>query len=451
MNMSLPILKYCDNKHIYDAAIYDTCPYCKKEKERRAGLEAGIQGPGGTYNTGVEDPSLQQSGFSSGSSSSPYAPESEVSPLPYGPGSESSPLPYGSEAESSPMPYGSGTGYSPSPYSPYSEEDEEDDNTVLLDSEQVTKSSPLPYSAGTGTSSSPYSAGSGSTSSPYDAGSGYSSSPYSTGTGYSTSPYSPNSEEEDEDDNTVLLEGEEETKPSPLPYRPGRVPYSAGSESSPLPYSVGTGSASSTLLHSESEDNTGAAQSSYVQNTAAQRESASNTANQNIVSQSEGTGGLDSHNTDHNTDAPYPASQSAEPRKPASQSTETRNPASQSAGIREEEETSDKRVIGWLVCTSMRKEYGRSIEICEGDNIICFDGRSLRSRPKMESGMRVYGRIIYYEPYKKFVFQKYPKETGSINGQMLNSSTYLSAFDRISIGDVDLIFVPLIGDRFSWE
>ena len=67
----------------------------------------------------------------------------------------------------------------------------------------------------------------------------------------------------------------------------------------------------------------------------------------------------------------------------------------------------------------MRKEYGRSIEICEGDNIICFDGRSLRSRPKMESGMRVYGRIIYYEPYKKFVFQKYPKETGSINGQML--------------------------------
>ena len=460
--MSLPILKYCDNKHIYDAAIYDTCPYCKKEKERRAGLEAGIQGPGGTYNTGVEDPSLQQSGFSSGSSSSPYAPESEVSPLPYGPGSESSPLPYGpgsessplpygSEAESSPMPYGSGTGYSPSPYSPYSEEDEEDDNTVLLDSEQVTKSSPLPYSAGTGTSSSPYSAGSGSTSSPYDAGSGYSSSPYSTGTGYSTSPYSPNSEEEDEDDNTVLLEGEEETKPSPLPYRPGRVPYSAGSESSPLPYSVGTGSASSTLLHSESEDNTGAAQSSYVQNAAAQRESASNTANQNIVSQSEGTGGLDSHNTDHNTDAPYSASQSAEPRKPASQNTETRNPASQSAGIREEEETSDKRVIGWLVCTSMRKEYGRSIEICEGDNIICFDGRSLRSRPKMESGMRVYGRIIYYEPYKKFVFQKYPKETGSINGQMLNTSTYLSAFDRISIGDVDLIFVPLIGDRFSWE
>ena len=449
--MSLPILKYCDNKHIYDAAIYDTCPYCKKEKERRAGLEAGIQGPGGTYNTGVEDPSLQQSGFSSGSSSSPYAPESEVSPLPYGPGSESSPLPYGSEAESSPMPYGSGTGYSPSPYSPYSEEDEEDDNTVLLDSEQVTKSSPLPYSAGTGTSSSPYSAGSGSTSSPYDAGSGYSSSPYSTGTGYSTSPYSPNSEEEDEDDNTVLLEGEEETKPSPLPYRPGRVPYSAGRESSPLPYSAGTGSVSSTLLHSEREDNTGAAQSSYVQNTAAQRESASNTANQNIVSQSEGTGGLDSHNTDHNTDAPYPASQSAEPRKPASQSTETRNPASQSAGIREEEETSDKRVIGWLVCTSMRKEYGRSIEICEGDNIICFDGRSLRSRPKMESGMRVYGRIIYYEPYKKFVFQKYPKETGSINGQMLNTSTYLSAFDRISIGDVDLIFVPLIGDRFSWE
>ena len=81
-------------------------------------------------------------------------------------------------------------------------------------------------------------------------------------------------------------------------------------------------------------------------------------------------------------------------------------------------------MIGWLVCTSMRKEYGRSIEICEGDNIICFDGRSLRSRPKMESGMRVYGRIIYYEPYKKFVFQKYPKETGSINGQMLNS------FDR---------------------
>ena len=483
MNMSLPILKYCDNKHIYDAAIYDTCPYCQKEKERRAGLEAGIQGPGGTYNTGVEDPSLQQSGFSSGSSSSPYAPESEVSLLPYGPGSESSPLPYGSEAESSPMPYGSGTGYSPSPYSPYSEEDEEDDNTVLLDSEQETKSSPLPYSAGngtssspysagtgtssspysvgTGTSSSPYSAGSGSTSSPYDAGSGYSSSPYSTGTGYSTSPYSPNSEEEDEDDNTVLLEGEEETKPSPLPYRPGRVPYSAGSESSPLPYSAGTGSASSTLLHSESEDNTGAAQSSYVQNTAAQRESASNTANQNIVSQSEGTGGLDSHNTDHNTDAPYPASQSTEPRNPASQSTETRNPASQStetrnpasqsAGIREEEETSDKRVIGWLVCTSMRKEYGRSIEICEGDNIICFDGRSLRSRPKMESGMRVYGRIIYYEPYKKFVFQKYPKETGSINGQMLNTSTYLSAFDRISIGDVDLIFVPLIGDRFSWE
>ena len=471
--MSLPILKYCDNKHIYDAAIYDTCPYCKKEKERRAGLEAGIQGPGGTYNTGVEDPSLQQSGFSSGSSSSPYAPESEVSPLPYGPGSESSPLPYGpgsessplpygpgsessplpygSEAESSPMPYGSGTGYSPSPYSPYSEEDEEDDNTVLLDSEQVTKSSPLPYSAGTGTSSSPYSAGSGSTSSPYDAGSGYSSSPYSTGTGYSTSPYSPNSEEEDEDDNTVLLEGEEETKPSPLPYRPGRVPYSAGRESSPLPYSAGTGSVSSTLLHSESEDNTGAAQSSYVQNTAAQRESASNTANQNTVSQSEGTGGSDSHNSDHSTDTPYQASQNTEPRNPAPQSTETRNPASQSAGIREEEETSDKRVIGWLVCTSMRKEYGRSIEICEGDNIICFDGRSLRSRPKMESGMRVYGRIIYYEPYKKFVFQKYPKETGSINGQMLNTSTYLSAFDRISIGDVDLIFVPLIGDRFSWE
>lgn len=114
-------------------------------------------------------------------------------------------------------------------------------------------------------------------------------------------------------------------------------------------------------------------------------------------------------------------------------------------------EKSEKRVIGWLVCTTFRKEYGKSIEIVEGDNIICFDGNSLVSRSRLENGMRVYGRVFFYETNKKFVFQRYPSEECSVNGHKVNKSVFLSAFDRISAGGTDLIFVPFIGEKFCWE
>ena len=116
-----------------------------------------------------------------------------------------------------------------------------------------------------------------------------------------------------------------------------------------------------------------------------------------------------------------------------------------------EEEIAGKRVAGWLVCTGAGKKYGRSIEIFEGDNLICFDGSTLRCRPKAGSGMRIYGRIFFYVPFKRFVFQKYPAETGYLNGQIVNKSVYLSPYDRISVGDLELVFLPFIGEEFLWE
>lgn len=111
----------------------------------------------------------------------------------------------------------------------------------------------------------------------------------------------------------------------------------------------------------------------------------------------------------------------------------------------------DRRVIGWLVCISKRKGYGTSLEILEGDNILCSDEAKVIVTPQICKGTRVYGRVFFHEPNRRFVFQRYPSEVCRVNGIEVKSSVYLSAYDRVSAENIEFVFVPFIGETFLWE
>lgn len=107
---------------------------------------------------------------------------------------------------------------------------------------------------------------------------------------------------------------------------------------------------------------------------------------------------------------------------------------------------------GWLACTAgpakgmdyrIRCGYnyiGRSehMDICiRGDNTISREKHAVIAYDNKE-------RIFFFSPADG-------KSIVRVNDKMIMGPTEIHAFDTLQIGDTELLFVPLCGERFNWN
>lgn len=109
--------------------------------------------------------------------------------------------------------------------------------------------------------------------------------------------------------------------------------------------------------------------------------------------------------------------------------------------------------VGWLVCVEGENE-GVSYEIHAGKNHI---GRSSVMDIVIIGDNKISREkqcVVMYEPVEK-LFYILGSESGGMNYLnnkiILEPYVELKAYDRIKMGDTELLFIPLCGENFSWE
>ncbi len=109
-------------------------------------------------------------------------------------------------------------------------------------------------------------------------------------------------------------------------------------------------------------------------------------------------------------------------------------------------------VVGWFVCLE-GKEKGKEYRIHADNNFIgrsrkmdiCIEGDETISRENQAI-------LTYDGTDRTFYFS--PGEGRSIvrvNKKAILQTTKLSAYDKVTIGKTELLFLPLCGEEFAWE
>ena len=111
----------------------------------------------------------------------------------------------------------------------------------------------------------------------------------------------------------------------------------------------------------------------------------------------------------------------------------------------------DTPCVGWLVALG-GEHIGTDFRLKTGKNFI---GRS----PQMDVALtedksvsRESHAIVVYEP-RAHLYLVQPGESSSLvycNNDVVLTPTKLEAYDMITVGDVNLLFMPLCGARFNW-
>lgn len=109
-------------------------------------------------------------------------------------------------------------------------------------------------------------------------------------------------------------------------------------------------------------------------------------------------------------------------------------------------------VVGWLVCVQGSNQ-GESFELKAGKNSI---GRSAMMDVIIEKDTKISRdkhSVLMYDPKSKKYFMLPNEGTGMVykNDEILMMPTELYANDILTIGDSRLLFVPLCGERFTWD
>lgn len=109
-------------------------------------------------------------------------------------------------------------------------------------------------------------------------------------------------------------------------------------------------------------------------------------------------------------------------------------------------------VVGWLVCVK-GFHFGECFSIFAGKNSI---GRSTENRIVIaddNSISRVKHALIVYEPKKRNFYLQPGDSSGLtyLNDDYITESHLLSSHDMIELGDSKFLFVPLCGEKFTWE
>ncbi|MCM1082834.1 MAG: FHA domain-containing protein [Clostridium sp.] len=109
-------------------------------------------------------------------------------------------------------------------------------------------------------------------------------------------------------------------------------------------------------------------------------------------------------------------------------------------------------VVGWLVCIS-GEDAGTDFALKSGRNFI---GRST-SMDVVLAGDKSVSRekhaILLYEPRKReFLAQPGDsRELFYVNDEVVLNTEKLNAYDKLLIGNTELLFVPFCGEKFAWE
>jgi hypothetical protein len=109
-------------------------------------------------------------------------------------------------------------------------------------------------------------------------------------------------------------------------------------------------------------------------------------------------------------------------------------------------------VVGWLACID-GPDKGRDWRLVSGRNAIGRgDGMPVRLAGD-PSVSRDRHAVISFDPRRRS-FSLAPGDGQGLvycNGQEVVMPVTLAAHDRIEVGASTLLFVPLVGPRFSWE
>lgn len=109
-------------------------------------------------------------------------------------------------------------------------------------------------------------------------------------------------------------------------------------------------------------------------------------------------------------------------------------------------------VVGWLVAIS-GSHYGEDFKLKTGRNFIgrasnmdvCLSGDASISREKHA--------IVLYEP-RGNVFLVQPgdaKELFYLNDNVVLAAAEINAYDVLSLGETNLLFIPCCSDKFNWD
>ncbi len=112
----------------------------------------------------------------------------------------------------------------------------------------------------------------------------------------------------------------------------------------------------------------------------------------------------------------------------------------------------EEPVVGWLVCVK-GINFGQSFNLVSGVNTI---GRS----PAMDVDLsgeesvsrNTHASIIYDPKNRQFIIKAGDsKRLTYVNNELVIEHKILSSYNKIQLGDCELMFVPFCGDSFTWD
>ena len=108
-------------------------------------------------------------------------------------------------------------------------------------------------------------------------------------------------------------------------------------------------------------------------------------------------------------------------------------------------------VVGWLVCLE-GKEKGHDYRIHSDNNYIGRADEMDIAIRNDDTISRVNHAILSYDPKEKTFYFGPGSGRGivRINGKAVLSTIELAAFDKIDIGNTNLVFVPFCGEDYNW-
>lgn len=109
-------------------------------------------------------------------------------------------------------------------------------------------------------------------------------------------------------------------------------------------------------------------------------------------------------------------------------------------------------VVGFLVC--IKGEYfGESFTLKSGRNFIGRAGNMDVSLALDPAVSRERHAIVVYEPRARVFIAQVGDSHGMfyVNDKVVLTNEPLKAYDKLSIGNTELMFIPCCGPEFSWE
>lgn len=109
---------------------------------------------------------------------------------------------------------------------------------------------------------------------------------------------------------------------------------------------------------------------------------------------------------------------------------------------------------GWLVCVK-GADKGKGFRVYNGQNTIGRGESSRISLSDTKISRKVPAASILYDALNMAFYISHGDSNAELitylNGQPVFELTLLAPYDRITIGDTVLVFVPLCSDEFSWD